>query len=899
LIVSESRQARPQRPEDRRLAGRRVAAFAWLLPFTAASLGLVLLTGLFAGIVLAAGGAVSGGEVVAAGIATGVGLACWLRRVQGERWWMSWLLMIAVTVGALGLNVVFGGRVLDDTWDGQWYHQEAIIQLVGGWNPTRAELGRDEVADDGARFRINAYPKATWLWGASMVALTHRIEHGKSFSLLLMLAAAAASLAGLLVATRIGAVGAVAVAVVAAANPVVVTQILNSYQDGALASLMTTMIACLALWIRTESRAALAVAAAASVGVASIKLSGPVYVVVLVGAAAAWMWWIGGWRRQRLAAATAFGTAVVGVILVSGGSYACNAVRHGHPLYPIFGPEATAIVEVPPHDRFQTAAVSMFSRSQLTPDVAETVARLESRRTLKVPLTVDAGELEAFRVPNVRIGGLGPLAGGLLLLGTLLLVVTGIICPSYALLTVAAIAPVVATVLINPYCWFARYVPQLWLIPLLIAVSVLAVRPNRFAIVLAWLVIVLAGANSAAIGVVHAAGVVRHSRELKSRLLELGGRRQRLELDLGAFRSNRARLAELGIDFDEVRDPRRSLPVYLGYSPLHVTDVEIERAPDGGGIARLGWTPAPGVDAYVVEAVMAAPVGPGGGALSVARTRTLTTAAVLPIPAGPVTIIVGHCNALGCSRIGFVGPVACGGTDRPMPVIATPAEPVVTDPSMVFSWLPAAGEPGRPSRYRFILASRDTGRVVVSRETGELWSEHRFGVDGLWTAAVSLIGAEDGARSEVDFETRGVAAPRVVAPTSGARIPAGPVAIAWLPVAEATGYEVFVAVTGEPGAVARRVTRATSVVVELGAADGVGTTFSIIARACPKDEECREGSDVGWGPWSHDAGFGDVKVTVMPPEHGPEDEPRQSRPAAGSGTLERPTGSVVDVGGAA
>ncbi len=838
----------------------------WLLPLAAALLSLVLVTGLTVGLELALGIPVNGFEIAVAASAMSVGLGVWLARLHGRRWPVAWLVLTGAVVLVVLPNLVLGGRVLDPTWDGQWYHQEAVIQLADGWNPYRADLGAERVPYEGARIRINGYPKATWLWGASLYRLTDRIERAKAFSLPLMVAAGLATVGCLLIVTRLSTPVAISIGLVAAANPVASTQFLNAFQDGAMGSLMTFCVASLALWVRAGSRAGLVLATAAGVGAAAVKLTGPLYVAILVSGAVVWLWQRGRWRAERCALAVAIGLAAVGLVLLSGGSFVTNAIRHGHPMYPALGPEAVTIVTAPPHDRLASLAASLFVRSQPADDDRDAVERLRRWHDVKRPFSVDRDELEGFFNPLVRIGGWGPLFGGAVLLTVLLLVAAAVVRPGRAATAMLATVPVVLSVLVNPYCWKARYVPQSWLVPLIAVVVVLARRPSRVERFIAVAVVITAGVNAALVATAHVPAVVRHSVELKHRLLDLARSRDPLAVNFYPFRSNRVRLAELGIAFEEVADYRFNLPVYLGYTTSRITHLELEPAAEGGGVALLAWSGTAGAERYVVEVLDPGAAGPGGSVLTMVRRSTSALRERVPVPARPVILLVRVCNALGCGVADTAGPVAAAGPGRPAPILGVPERnAVVTDAAILFSWLPASqSAAGGAPRYRFRLEAEDGGMVVLETETTELWAVHRLAEDRQWRARVSVIGRPPSAGSEIRFRTAGVATPGIIRPATGAEAVEGTVELAWSEVAGASAYEYFVAVEGEPDASVRGVTRATRTEIELPARDGRPTRYSIIVRACREATVCRAGSEHGWGPWTTDAGLGDVKLTVVP-----------------------------------
>lgn len=595
-----------------------------------------------------AGLSLSGFDAVLAVTVTTAGLAVWLVRLHGPRWWVAWIAVIGAASMVFLPSAVLGERVLDGTWDGQWFHQEAVIQLADGWNPFRADLDPADVSREGARIRINGYAKATWLWGAPLFLLTDRIETAKAFSFPLAVAAGLSVLACLLLITPLRPLTAMVVAAVAAANPVAVVQFLNTYQDGALASMLTICTASLALWVGSGSRIGLVMATAAGVGASAVKLTGPLYVVILVVAAVGWLMWNGDWRHQWRSFAVAVGLAAIGLHALSGGTYLTNTVRHGHPLFPVFGPEKAPIVETPPHHRLQVMAASIFSRSRPGPEDYGSVESLRQWRGLKVPFVFDGGELSAFMRPWVRIGGWGPLFGGVVLLTAVLLVVSAFRRPGRVGIILLVAAPLAISVVINPVCWKARYVPQSWLVPLVVAVMVLATSKGRFERLLVGAILVTACANSLLVVWGHVPAVVHNSKQLRTHLLDLDGGRRPINVDFGPFRANRVRLAELGIDFSEVEDDHCSLAVYNGFASAKVIRSDVKESSDGGREISLQWSPTPGVRFYRVAVIERAAGGVDVENPQPSIVETSIPEAVVPVGPRRTILTLEICNDLGC-----------------------------------------------------------------------------------------------------------------------------------------------------------------------------------------------------------------------------------------------------------
>ena len=129
---------------------------------------------LFGLICLAVGGSLSGLIWPAALVGTLATLiALTLSRRSG--------LPAAVAVGSSFLMIVacftlLCGAVFDISYDGQTYHQEAIIQLSRGWNPFLEEISDLYLVEQTAlEAAINFYPKAPWV-----IASVHQLFFVKS-----------------------------------------------------------------------------------------------------------------------------------------------------------------------------------------------------------------------------------------------------------------------------------------------------------------------------------------------------------------------------------------------------------------------------------------------------------------------------------------------------------------------------------------------------------------------------------------------------------------------------------------------------------------------------------------------------------------------------------------------
>ena len=95
---------------------------------------------------------------------------------------------------------------------------------------------------------------------------------------------------------------------------------------------------------------------------------------------------------------------------------------------------------------------------------------------LKLPFTYTEDEYKAFGAPDLRIGGFGPLFSGIVLLA---IACMGLVLLWNRWLFVSAAGLsllILVTALANEASWWARYVPHIWLIPLIVLASTWMVK---------------------------------------------------------------------------------------------------------------------------------------------------------------------------------------------------------------------------------------------------------------------------------------------------------------------------------------------------------------------------------------------------------------------------------------
>jgi hypothetical protein len=452
-------------------------------------------------------------------------------------------------LGFVGAGLLVSAHFFDVTYDGQAYHQEAIIQLAQGWNPDYETLSPDIAG----WIWVTHYSKGTWIAAASLYEMTGHIECGKLPNLLLIGATFFICASVLFRIEALRPSLAIVVSLLLAFNPISAHQSLGFCVDGQLSSLFISLIAVLTYQFLTQNAAARLLTVFLVITLVNVKFTAVPYTLVIgagfVIASISWkkLYQV---RAVLLHACAAF---VVGVVVVGYNTYVTNTLKNGNPFYPLIGSGSIdAISEFTPpnfgdHSRVERLFLSVFGTTSRDSDKPS---------ELKVPFTITRDEVVAFATPNVKIGGWGPLFGGAMLL-TLFGLAASLASPGALRLMAPylfVIVTVLTTALVHGVAWWARFAPQLWLIPTIGAVMLVQTnsRITRYAGHVLLLVLLL---NVALVGGSYALFQNKFTNELSSQLHSIAREHTPIDVYFGEMQSNRIRLREAGIAYRDRATP--------------------------------------------------------------------------------------------------------------------------------------------------------------------------------------------------------------------------------------------------------------------------------------------------------------------------------------------------------
>lgn len=375
----------------------------------------------------------------------------------------------AVSAGVAVMSFALGAWLWDSSFDGRAYHQEAILRLAFDYHPFKAAL-----TDGGPMgLWVEHYPKAVEIVGAACYRYTGSIEIAKGFSFwfllsnLFLLAEAIPRLFPALADRRI--VRSIAVLAIAA-NPVVIAQLSTFYVDGLMYSLLVGLVLLARPMMEKAGWRYYPIAFSLVIAVLNLKFTSAVYACMTIGGLCLYRFiqerrWFDHFHLHM-------GIAVLtGMLWVGFNPYVTNMLSKGHIFYPLFGEGKVDImtgnspVGFPELGRFAKFGAAFFGKTENVVPGNEFGGVVHN----KIPGLVYPKELTALFAPDCRIGGFGPLASLYMLLSLAFLyrwlrhwrwdVMHGL----WLLALISSLS--------NPEFWWARYAPQLWLVPLFMLIA--------------------------------------------------------------------------------------------------------------------------------------------------------------------------------------------------------------------------------------------------------------------------------------------------------------------------------------------------------------------------------------------------------------------------------------------
>lgn len=267
----------------------------------------------------------------------------------------------------------------------------------------------------------------------------------------------------------------------------------------------------------------------------------------------------------------------IGIFIVGFDPYVTNSIDHGTPLYPVFGSDFDILMLNNPSDFQNTNPFGNLFRSVFSHSMAGV-----TNFTYRIPFVINVEDLQAFQTPDVRLSGFGPLFSGAIVLcifNLLQFLRSNGYCMlknQFRSILSFIVVFLMISVLINPSSWWARFVPQLWLIPLFLSLSFFAVeRKSRLLYYLNHLFILVLAVNVLLISSVYLYSQIEITEAMHEQFGHLPSiNKGDIQIKFQETYSNRIRFNEKNIVYEELKELNASNSFKLPYSDtiIHIVN---------------------------------------------------------------------------------------------------------------------------------------------------------------------------------------------------------------------------------------------------------------------------------------------------------------------------------------
>lgn len=451
------------------------------------------------------------------------------------------LLFVLIILG----SILITGSIFDKSWDGQAYHQEAIIQLASGWNPYYDDLNSDLVAHEKW---LTHYAKGPWLIASSLYLFTGKIEYSKAFGLIFIIASWCLVVSILIKEERFSHKQTYLLSALAALNPVSIYQSLTFLVDGQLASLLLSLLAAAVLFTERNDWCSIVLSASICILLVNVKFTAIPFVFIIVFFFLLYIFIFKETKNNKKFIFYFFLSVCLGVLVIGFNPYVKNTVENGHPFYPLMGEGKEDIMgttkpsNLKEMSRYSALFYSIFSESKNNTNTTK----------LKFPFTIKIKELYFFSDSDVRVGGFGPLFSAALTMSILILCSYYLMRPIFPFLFV--VSALIISVLIHPESWWARYAPQLWLIPVITSMACMRSGRKQLRIYGLGIVFILI-LNISLIFLVHFTANLLNTYKIAKEFAMMKDSEKHVGIYFGPFEATRVRLQEADISYYQVRKP--------------------------------------------------------------------------------------------------------------------------------------------------------------------------------------------------------------------------------------------------------------------------------------------------------------------------------------------------------
>ncbi|UOE38008.1 hypothetical protein [Chryseobacterium oryzae] len=386
------------------------------------------------------------------------------------------------------------------SYDGQAYHQSAVYHLAKDFNPY---FDRLTINNTQYFTYINHYPKISEIVSGCIYAFTDKIQSAKCFNFIFMISNILLGIYMIKNLLGFNKLYSYLFSLLIALNPVVITQVCTFYVDGLMYSAIIALIYSISLLIKFNNPLITISILLLSILLCNIKFTSLVYCIVLLFFATLFFLIYKKKKQFHFMIKNGLMTLLFGILAFGYNPYITNFKEGNHPFYPIYGNKKIDIItnmlpyEFIGKNRFEKFMISFLGETDNFANNPNKSIPDQKYVKLKIPLSISKNELLHITNPDLRISGFGPFFSGIFSISIICIAI--IVCKNrndirQQILLIITFS-IVLTIIINPEFWWARFSPQIWLLPIIIVMMLY--RNHKMAKIkyISWASIFLISAN--------------------------------------------------------------------------------------------------------------------------------------------------------------------------------------------------------------------------------------------------------------------------------------------------------------------------------------------------------------------------------------------------------------------
>lgn len=505
-------------------------------------------------------------------------------------------LTISISIIIIIISTFISGKIFDYSWDGNSYHKSTIGMLADGWNPvyeTMNEFDKNRGISDNRSDSFSLwgehYAKASHIYAANVMALTHNVESGKSINIISM-AILALFILSLLLKKNTQLLFSLVFTIIVITSATISSQYLTNYVDILVYIYMFLLIYIFISFEQdkqNQNNLILIYIMTLSI-IINIKFSSFGYAgIYCLGF---YLWYILRLKKDKIKVffnkftMASVCAVILGVLVIGSSSYVKNYIEHGHPFYPIMGNGKVDIMTFNQPKSFEgKSAIEKFAIATFSK--ADNISYYDDAEPMyKIPFTVSLSELKLLSSCDLRISGNGLLFGGILIITIIVIIykLPKLYNEDKKLFTTMIIPLVITIMLILAMqdIWWARYFPQLHFVNF-IAIILLNMDQTNKARIIKYLILILLIVNNLSIfgastmkSYIYTKETNEEFKQVKRELQQNCKLNVETKLFYGTFYSIRENLKEYNLTFNMVNELKTDdvLPLMNGYSICYCSE---------------------------------------------------------------------------------------------------------------------------------------------------------------------------------------------------------------------------------------------------------------------------------------------------------------------------------------